>query len=505
LQQGVPGDSSSSDQSSVVGGAKADSKEKTSLLSFRAELQLHGLMKAYLAGLSNTSAPSSTGPLAKNKEQQGKYEGVAANCKVYAVRSHASFPQLIILGTSAGIVVVTLRSTAPIGAMSSCALHPKWGPIRFVVVDDGVHRLSLMPPTAGIHIATTTSTTAHLKPLHPISNSASSSSSPFGLGESSSKTTNNNSREQHVDTTTTTGRLALFASPSGNFLACLWTSSRHIIIYHSSSGIEVDRGPCMLFGWIGMDDSYLMKTPPELLTQKTAPKRSSMKDLFVSKEGHSGSAARGEVLRVSEVIAKRCFAESSSDGRTVVRTIHLPLAKTTAPAVAKSSSFQSSIEAQHFTADSVMNIFGGSLVNVVTPYSNSNSNAGQVVQSIGTESTSAVPPHHRAISRFYALVTNSWIRARIKIEMATAISRDLERQQARRGGQGRRGSSVVTTATKAAVTTPMGDEQSDIHGDDSELQFMAIGPSMRCPEMIRCDSYLVSSVVCLDHYSVSRY
>ena len=42
-----------------------------------------------------------------------------------------------------------------------------------------------------------------------------------------------------------------------------------MIIYHCSSGIEAERGPCMLFGRIGGggkgggddDDSYLLKTP----------------------------------------------------------------------------------------------------------------------------------------------------------------------------------------------------------------------------------------------------
>ena len=64
------------------------------------------------------------------------------------------------------------------------------------------------------------------------------------------------------------GPAALYPSPSGNFVACVWILRHHryMIIYHCSSGFEADRGPCMLFGWIGGgggddDDSYLLKTP----------------------------------------------------------------------------------------------------------------------------------------------------------------------------------------------------------------------------------------------------
>ena len=67
-----------------------------------------------------------------------------------------------------------------------------------------------------------------------------------------------------------------------------------MIIYHCSSGIEADRGPCMLFGWIGGgggggggddDDSYLLKTPGRVTAaaagHEKASKRASMRDLFV--------------------------------------------------------------------------------------------------------------------------------------------------------------------------------------------------------------------------------
>ena len=56
-----------------------------------------------------------------------------------------------------------------------------------------------------------------------------------------------------------------------------------MIIYHCSSGIEADRGPCMLFGWIGGgggddDDSY---TGPGHRGSSGSREGVSMRDLFV--------------------------------------------------------------------------------------------------------------------------------------------------------------------------------------------------------------------------------
>ena len=95
------------------------------------------------------------------------------------------------------------------------------------------------------------------------------------------------------------------------------------------------------------------------------------------------------------------------------------------------------------------------------------------------------------------------------MEAAQALSRELERQQTRRGG-GRRGSTTTGVTSTTATTTTMKvpsaasasssattmkapgmvmaiDELNDcgIQGDDSELQFLAVGPSMPCAEMIR--------------------
>jgi len=327
--------------------------------------------------------------------------------------------------------------------------------------------------------------------------------------------------------------VAVYPSPSGDFVACFWIHRRYVIIYHCSSGIEADQGPCLLFGWVGRDDSYLLKTPGRVTAaaagHEKASKRASVRDLFVVSS--SKDKEKTGMLHTSspELVLRRCFVGPTSNSdddddesrRLVVHTSNLQIAasaassssssvvKSTSASLFQSSSVYELLQQYHFTADSVINIIGGSLVNV-TSYGSSNN---ITINSINTssqaaaaaahkrsgdsttvvDSSSSQPPphhhHHRATtSRFYALVSNKWLRTRLRVEASLALSRDQERQQARRG---RRGSSVVTSSTTTTTKTPVVmvvDELSDcgIHGDDSDLQFLAVGPSIPYhPEMIR--------------------
>ena len=347
-----------------------------------------------------------------------------------------------------------------------------------------------------------------------------------------------------VDADAGPAALAVYPSPSGDFVACFWIHRRYVVIYHCSSGVEADQGPCLLFGWVGREDSYLLKTPGRVTAaaagHEKASKRASVRDLFVVSSSIKDKEKTAMLHASSpELVLRRCIVGSTSTSgdddddddesrRLVVRTSNLRIAASSASSsssVVKSTSgslFQSSsvyelLQQHHFTSDSVINIIGGSLVNVTSYCSsnsiNSNSNtSGQaaaaahkrsgdsttVVDSSSSSSatTQPPPPHHRATtSRFYTLVSNKWLRTRLRVEASLALSRDLERQQARRG---RRGSSVVTATTTTATTstttttkTPvvmMVDELSDcgIQGDDSDLQFLAVGPSIPYhPEMIR--------------------
>ena len=146
----------------------------------------------------------------------------------------------------------------------------------------------------------------------------SKSSAPTNLADTGKRVSYRSSMNLNTNASSTSsglaGRALLYVSPSGDYIASYWPDACCYVIVHVPNAdqmVEVERGYCVEFAWIGVANHYLIKTPAYYITEKPTAKRSSIVGAFFKAEKET------KTFKPSEFVLKKCQQTSVTSNQAI--------------------------------------------------------------------------------------------------------------------------------------------------------------------------------------------
>ncbi|KAJ1417686.1 hypothetical protein B484DRAFT_453896 [Ochromonadaceae sp. CCMP2298] len=572
LQDRGASDEASSEASSVAGGPAG--KERTLGLHLLHEFSLQALLERHLRELEEggiLDSPLLGTTVAPPPALKEELLEAAGRATIFAVRPHPAHPHVLAVASSIGLFMITVAA-GNAGAGPLVGSHPLWGPVKLMCTEEGTVQKVLLAvvddersegngvgggwsrgreDAAALPVAVEVLEECPSLEFASTRINAQTSLSSVGTGTAASPPGGVSRRRSLVKRAAAAGgaqtaggrscRPLFLPSPSGSYCAILWPESMAYVVTEmnldmgdgvgdggvdgegegfrvSRRLLEVDRGKCLDFGWVGTSDHYLIKTPTMISSLgSNKPRRSSLVNMVM------GLQKDRYLLQPAQLVLKQCRQTVvAGHAQTTVADVPLLL-----PPGEMKMDEGSAVATPQLAPDLISGLFGGPLlaVNVLnsreadaliaekaqarraavaaeeatrtgpggpgggpggglagpprTPAAEDPTGVRVITDLDETEEAirAQLPPAPSAqVTVFLTLVSARWVKKMVA-EKAAAAAAVLAQKEKEKGGK------KVRKANASAVALEEGGDA----GDAEVMQLVAVGPAMQTAETVRWD------------------